>query len=250
MKLKKIAKKIYRKLLKKPYIKDKRYPAYWFNRVLGKQAAFLVQIGSNDGKTGDPLFPLLQKNKQWKALFVEPVPYLFQRLKKNYPDTSRFQFENVAINDGQSLEFHWVDPIIKEKEKDLPFWFDQIGSFNKQHIINELDGRLSPYIISEKLEGITLPTLFERHQVNQFEILHIDAESYDWIILSQLNQKKHMPSFILYEHNHLSKTDLQASFNFLNPNYQLFKIGIDVLAVHQKVGHRTLTEMKKVLKQQ
>lgn len=244
MKLKRIAKKIKRRLFGKPYIKDKRFPAYWFHRVLEKRAAFLVQIGSNDGKTGDPLFELLQKNKAWKGLFVEPVPYLFQRLKKNYPDTSRFQFENAAINDGQALEFHWVDPIIKEKEKDLPFWYDQIGSFNKEHIINVLDNKLEPYIISQTLEGITLATLFERHQVKEFDILHIDTEGYDWKVLSQLNRKKYAPTFILYEHLHLSEEAITASYDFLKADYQLFKIGIDILAVHQKVGKAVLEEME------
>lgn len=245
MKLKRIVKKIKRRLFDKPYIKDKRFPAYWFHQILGKQAAFLVQIGSNDGKTGDPLFELLQKNQQWKALFVEPVPYLFERLQKNYPNTKRFHFENAAINEGEALEFHWVDPIIIEKEKDLPFWYDQIGSFNKKHIINVLDNKLEPYIISKTLEGITLNTLFERQQIQQFDILHIDTEGYDWNVLSQLNQEKYKPTFILYEHLHLSKADLEASYAFLNPNYQLFKIGIDVLAVHQKVGQDILRDMEK-----
>ena len=27
------------------------------------------------------LYHLIQKNKNWKALFVEPVPYLFERLE-------------------------------------------------------------------------------------------------------------------------------------------------------------------------
>ncbi len=57
MGLKKLLKRIKRRLNKKTFIKDKRYPAYWFDKLLGKESAFLVQIGSNDVKTGDPLYP-------------------------------------------------------------------------------------------------------------------------------------------------------------------------------------------------
>ena len=132
-----------RKILQKPFVKDKRYPAFWMDQLLGNEAAFLVQIGSNDGKTGDPLFPLLQKNKNWRALFVEPIPETFKKLKSNYPDTKRFRFENVAINEGQKMTFYSVDPAAKKSLPDLPYWFDQLGSFSKEHILSHFDGALA-----------------------------------------------------------------------------------------------------------
>lgn len=38
----------------------------------------IIQIGSNDGKSGDPLYSFIMKNKKSKAIFVEPVPYCFK----------------------------------------------------------------------------------------------------------------------------------------------------------------------------
>ena len=73
-------------------------PSYWLPKLVICKKAQIVQIGSNDGKTGDPLYPLLNSHPEWKALFVEPVPYLFKRLKNSYPDTTRFTFENAAIS--------------------------------------------------------------------------------------------------------------------------------------------------------
>ncbi|MEM1318952.1 MAG: FkbM family methyltransferase [Bacteroidota bacterium] len=234
-----------RQLFKKPFLQDQRYPPYWFDQLLGGQAAFLVQIGSNDGKTGDPLYPLLQKHPSWKALFVEPVPYVFEQLRKNYPDHQRFRFENVAINKGEQLSFHWVDPKARDTYPDLPYWFDQLGSFDKQHILKHFDGKLAPFIISKELEGIPLPTLFERNQVQQIDILHIDTEGYDWTILSQLDLAQHRPKFILYEHNHLSSADLEASKAFLREDYWLFEIGIDMLAVRRDLEKGYLKRIKK-----
>ncbi len=247
MKLRTLLARVKRNFLKKPFLEDQRYQPYWFNKLLGNKAAFLVQIGSNDGKTGDPLYPLLQKHSNWKALFVEPVPYVFEHLKINYPNRDRFRFENVAINKGERLTFYWVDPKASESLPDLPFWFDQLGSFDKQHILKHFDGQLEPFIISQELEGITLPSLFERNQIEHIDILHIDTEGYDWTILSQLNLQNHQPKFILYEHNHLSKADFQASCDFLKKDYLLFKIGIDMLAMSKMLDPAFLKEAQKGL---
>ena len=232
-----------RNLLKKPFIKDKAYPPYWFDRSLSGENAYLVQIGSNDGKTGDPLYPLLQKNKHWKALFVEPVPYSFEKLKSNYPNQDRFRFENAAINDGTRLTFYWVDPNAKNVLPDLPYWYDQLGSFDKQNIVKHLDGVLEPFIRSRELEGFTLQQLFDHNKIEQVDILHIDTEGYDWKILSQLNFDKYEPKFILFEYQHLTASELKSAFNFLKKKYQLFNVGIDLLAVHKDWNQHLLAKM-------
>lgn len=234
-----------RKLFEKPFLKDPAFPAFWFDKSLSAKAASLVQIGSNDGKTGDPLYPLLQKNKNWKALFVEPVPYSFEKLQNNYPDKKRFQFENVAINDGTQLTFYWVDHKAKQALPDLPYWYDQLGSFDRQHILNHLDGALEPFILSANLEGLTLQQLFDRNEIKEIDILHIDTEGYDWKILSQLNLKKYQPAFILFEYNHLAKDELNAAIAMLNPQYKLFNLGIDLLAVHAQINEKWIDKMTK-----
>ena len=134
------------------------------------------------------------------------------------------------------------DPEAKQHIPDLPYWFDQLGSFDKQHIIKHFEGRLVPYIISKELEGITLPILLDRNNVNVIDLLHIDTEGYDWNILSQLDLEKFTPKFIMFEHNHLSSDALKNAFDFLSDQYFLFKSGIDVLAVNRDLPAAFLTE--------
>src|SRR2546422_396902 len=75
----------------------------------------------NDGKTGDPIHSLLADHPSWHALLVEPVPLLFERLKRNYTDASRFRFENVAITErAGTSRFYYVDERAKENFPDLP----------------------------------------------------------------------------------------------------------------------------------
>jgi FkbM family methyltransferase len=243
--LRTILARIKRKLFQQPFIKDKRYTAYWMDRLLDPNDTFLVQIGSNDGKTGDPLYPLLQKHQNWKALFVEPVPYSFKKLKENYPDSNRFRFENVAINEGTSMVFYWVDSKAKETLPDLPYWFDQLGSFDKTHITKHFDGALAPFVKSTLLEGLNLKTLFQRNNISNISVLHIDTEGYDWKILSQLDLNQFEPRFILFEQNHLSKEEREEAISFLDKKYHVLILGIDMLAVHKSLPEQEVIDMKK-----
>lgn len=245
----KIIRPVKKSLLDKSYINDKKYPAFWFQKMLGEKAVFVVQIGSNDGKTNDPLYPLFKKNQQWKGLFVEPIPVFFEKLTKNYPDQTRFTFENVAINQGAKMPFYYLDTAAAKNEiSDLPFWAEQLGSFDKEHILKHLEGRLEPWIISQEIEGISLPTLLSRNKIKSIDILHVDAEGYDWKILSQLDLRQFLPTFILFEYHHLPQNELENAHDFLNKKYELFYSGIDMLAVNRSVGEGILKEMSKYMK--
>jgi len=72
-------------------------------KIVRSEKAVIIQIGSNDGVSNDPVHELLLEREKWSAVFVEPVPYVFDRLKSNYPSSSRFVFENSLINGGLLL---------------------------------------------------------------------------------------------------------------------------------------------------
>lgn len=233
----------YRQLTRKPYGKNPRYPAYWFNRARGGQETFVLQIGSNDGKTNDPLHALLQEHAQWRALLVEPIPYISERLRENYPDETRFQIATVAINAGKDLPFYYVDPIAKQQHPELPPWFDQLASFDRTHLTRHLDGILEPYIRVLDVRGITLEDLLKEQEVTQVDILHIDTEGYDWKVLQQLNLQAFQPDFILFERAHLSPQALNAAIDFLTPKYEVFSTDIDALGVSRRLPADIRTEL-------
>lgn len=196
--------------------------------------AQIVQIGSNDGMQGDPLFEVLKSRPNWKALFVEPVPYVFERLIANYGDSPNYRFCNAAINNGERMTFYYVDSSANEHLANLPFWYDQLGSFNRDHIVNHLDGILEPYILEASVDGCSLADLFSKYSVSSIDLLHIDTEGYDWKILSQLNLSEITPTMILFERAHLSKTDKIEAVAFLKNDYFLYHYGMDALAIHKK----------------
>ena len=61
-----------------------------------KRNVFFVQVGSNDGIRADPLYPWIIKYC-WRGILIEPVQYLFEKLKHNYRDREGLIFENAAI---------------------------------------------------------------------------------------------------------------------------------------------------------
>jgi FkbM family methyltransferase len=210
---------------------ETRSPQYLLSQCVASAEGQVVQIGSNDGETNDPIRQLLLSRHQWRALFVEPVPYLYERLTRNYPCDPRFVFENVAVSDEKAAAFYWVDASAKQHLPDLPPWFDQLGSFQREHITKHLNGILEPFIVSATVRCMTLSELLVDHAIRQVDILHIDTEGHDWKVLSQLDLTACVPDVILYEHRHLSQADKQSSLRFLEGKYDLYDLGRDYFAI-------------------
>lgn len=224
-------------------------PAVWIEKILIQDSAFIVQVGSNDGVNGDPLHDLIQKNKNWEALFIEPVPYLFEKLKINYKNQSRFIFENVAINDGSNQKFYYVRDSVKNNLPDLPIWHDQLGSFKRENITNHLNGILKPFIEETLVNGATLKSVLNKNGIETIDLLHIDAEGYDWVVLSQVDLIKFTPKIILYEHKHLSIEEKNNSLEFLKDNnYSVFKLGSDFISIKMNTTNFKILKKLKGIK--
>jgi FkbM family methyltransferase len=241
----KFLRKVKRRLTNKPYLKDPARVGYWFDAVIGPGPARLVQIGSNDGKTGDPLYPIFQKHPAWRGLLVEPIPYIFAKLKANYPAPDRFDLANVAIGENGKLPFYYVDKSAINDLPDLPYWYDQLGSFDRGHIVKELDGVLEPYIRSMEVESMDLGSLLDRYGIADIDVLHIDAEGYDWKVLQQLDLTRFKPTFILCEHHHLNLEERKAALAFLALDYEVFRVGIDWLAARRDLVPEYLAPLTK-----
>jgi hypothetical protein len=57
----------------------------------------MVNVGACDGALFDDVTPWLHRIAGARAVLVEPIPYNQKRLRANYPDTSRFIIEPVAV---------------------------------------------------------------------------------------------------------------------------------------------------------
>ena len=197
-----------------------------------------AQIGANDGLHGDPLNRHIKQRSNWQGLFVEPVPYAFVRLQKNYGSNPKFKFAQSAINAEKTQRtFYYVSEKAKAAlGKELPPWYDQLGSFDKEHILKHLDGKLEPYIVSAELNCMPLQDIFDEHQVTHLDLVHIDTEGFDFEVLKQLDLSRYQPTAVLYEHKHLNLGDQTAAQNLLKAaGYEIKVFGNDTLAT--KTNH-------------
>jgi FkbM family methyltransferase len=199
------------------------------SRILPADAC-LVKIGANDGYLDDPTAQLLRRRPAMRCVFVEPVPQLLSRARQRWGTDPRFNYVQAAINDGSAAEFYYVDDSAKAQLPDLHIDPDQLGSFDRQHILKHPDGeRLAPFIRSLAVEGMSLDALLQVTKLTRLDILHVDAEGWDWRILSQLDLNRWQPAYILFEHIHLTEEERDEAKVRLSPGYDLEVFGTDWL---------------------
>lgn len=216
-------------------------------KYLCTKSRSIVQIGANDGVSGDPLFALANRYRNWKLLLVEPVPYLFEELKRNYGNDARFAFENAAISpEGKPLTFHTIKRSSIYENGGLDRIYNQIGSFDKDHLIKLGGIEIEPHIEAIEVECMSLAELLRKHHLVRIDALLVDAEGYDWKVIQQLDLDIFKPSIIYFEHSNLSSSEKEAAISFVRDYYDIFQFGINYLCIKSKlVSKADLKQLRK-----
>lgn len=197
--------------------------------LLSKKPVKFVQIGANDGQLNDPIYPFIKQGK-WKGILVEPLPPLFEKLKKTYAGIDGLVFENVGITDSDgNMGFYFLPPEYNE-----PDWLQQIGTFDKKAIEINLETlpQLVPKVQTTTVSTISLNTLFTRNKVKEVDVLLIDAEGFEYKILKQLQSVSVKPAIIVFEWGCMEKLEYDLLIKLLSDQeYELFQHGGDILAL-------------------
>lgn len=220
----KIVEFLRQKLIHSTVIKGFLYRIYWLGdkskiRVAlleiakKKKNIFLVNIGANDGLTNDPLRELVI-TKKWKGLMVEPIPYIFERLKKTYKNKKGILLENAAVSNVNGTTNFWYI----EKTRELRSGEDQIGSFDKKIVLKSIEecNFSKKHLIKGEIRCLTLKKLLTKHKIKKIDVFSIDTEGFDYEIIKQIDFKKFKPQLIIFEHCHLNLKDKKACFGLLN----------------------------------
>lgn len=190
-----------------------------------------VQVGSNDASYGDSIMEYVLANG-WQGVLVEPVPYVFERLKRRHGRNPRFKLENVAIGQREGeLPFYCLEPM---EHPPTPY-YDQMGSFSREHIEKHerFQPGLSQHIREIKVRCITLTSLLKQHGLNRLDLLHVDAEGYDFDVLQSLDFGWCTPRMVLFESGHLPPAQrVQCEAFLLARGYRVVYEGRDCLALH------------------
>jgi FkbM family methyltransferase len=176
--------------------------------------AIFIQIGANDGFTGDPLNPLITRSDtRWRGVLVEPVADLFAKLSERYGHNPALRLERAAIgeHDG-TIEIHRLQTTGGDS-----LWLQQLPSLDRallQRNASEF-GQPERPTVTEVVPCLSVATLLTRHQIEHCDLLVIDAEGWDWRLLRQFDLARLRPKLILYEHQHLAPEERAQAHQFL-----------------------------------
>jgi FkbM family methyltransferase len=192
--------------------------------------AVFIEVGSNDGEQHDHLRPFI-RSRPWTGIMVEPVPYVFERLRGNYGDLDRVSLENAAIadRDGELPFYHLAEAPAGERER-MPTWYDGIGSFSREVVLDHARHipDISDRIVRTDVPSMTLASLCRKHRVESLDLLLIDTEGYDYELIRSIDLAAQHPRMIVYEHFHLSPEDRIACRRLLGrQGYETMEEGFD-----------------------
>ena len=169
----------------------------------------LVVIGAHSGLF---LKDLVSEYQDQNILLVEPVPYNYEILNSEYKDNPKITICKNAIIDKSKKDFFYYvkkDSITKLGKH----WASQIGSFDKNHILNHKNKR---FAIKEddieiiQIEFITFDDLIQKYSIKSIDKLQIDVEGAEYKIMNSINFQKIEINKILFESKHFDGTFVEG----------------------------------------
>ena len=165
----------------------------------------LVVIGAH---SGIHIKDLISEYANQKVLLVEPVPYNYKILENDYKNNENiFISRNAIFDEAKKDNFYHVK---KESIKKLgKHWASQIGSFDKNHILNHKNKRFDikdDDIQITEVEFITFQDLVKKYSINSINKLQIDVEGAEYKIMNSIDYNKIKIKNIFFESKHFDGT--------------------------------------------
>jgi FkbM family methyltransferase len=189
---------------------------------------FFVNIGANDGVVADPTYPFIRKYG-WRGIAVEPVPYVFEQLERNYAGLDGVILEQAAISNRQ--ESFWY---VEQGSGTIDYIAQGMGSLDRDRLLETIKAnRLlaahssprPPYpkdlpppicatdahdgpIISDRMEQfvtelrptcLSFAQLLDKHGVGWVDFVNIDVEGRDHEVFFSIDFERVRPSVICVE---------------------------------------------------
>jgi FkbM family methyltransferase len=207
-----------------------------FHLLQHNPKAVIWQIGAADGIMADPLRPLMV-NFDPQAVLIEPNPYMFDRLLKNYASNKNVKAINAVFGGLRGrMVLNAINPE-KVMERNLPEWALGISSAFKDR--NAIGGRTeTPEMavrIQECVETIEVDQVDVHHVLASSgypapDILVVDVEGMDFEVIRCIVEAGIAPGIIHFEICCLPGDELKKLHGLLASRYLMFQFGNDVTA--------------------
>jgi FkbM family methyltransferase len=208
-----------------------------------------VEVGAGDGVTADHLRPFAAR-AGWRGIMVEPVPYVFERLRRNYADIQGVSLENVAISDRDgSVTFHYLaEPARGER---VPDRYHLLGSLSRDLLLrNPGVPDAERRVVTTELPSVTFASLCEEHGVESLDVLVIDAEGHDCEILARVDIDGLRPRVLAYEDVHVPEAEAgEARARLERLGYECLQEGFDTWCVDTRPDDSVTASWRRVVEE-
>jgi FkbM family methyltransferase len=198
-------------------------------RVLAGRGTDLtfLQIGANDGMTGDPIHAFVTKYG-FRGVVIEPQPVEFVKLQETYRSYPSIVCEQAAIapSDGAMNLYHFVPG------PGVPEWAHLLTSFSPDVLrtnFQDIHGDIEPISVP----ALSIPTLLAKHNLDVVDLVQIDTEGFDFEIIKHL--LPHLrPTILHFESALLLPSERHACAVLLaESGYTVTRNGGDTLAYRE-----------------
>jgi FkbM family methyltransferase len=191
-----------------------------------------LNIGSMDGVMFDEMIGYTNMYN-FNVLYVEPIPYLFDRLKSNIGDVGLFENSAISDYDGE-IEMMTIDKEVIDSGLIHSCFYGMSAVYPPKNGLGSEGDRLTveKYGKLVKVPCITFDTLMDKHKLNNFDILKVDAEGHDFKIFKQIDFKKYTPKVIRLEWINLSEQEQSEIIEIFKTNDFIYEIsGQDIVGL-------------------
>ena len=204
---------------------------------------FFIQVGANDGKSGDPLFPLIREFG-WRGVLIEPQRRVYETLLARHPDSPGLAFENVAIAEEEGVRDLFVIAFSNER------WATGLASLDRRHLerhlrngyvrrraAGALPDRAADCITTQRVRTTTFDALLDKHRPEKIHLLQIDAEGYDHHLLRLFDFGRFRPALVQFEQHVMDADQRESSLRLIGERgYVSFSCGVNVAAVQAPIA--------------
>ena len=207
----------------------------------------IVQIGANDGRVNDPIYPFATRYPdRTHLLLIEPQAQLIPSLSENYEFHTSKTIVRVAVGAEGILDLFSVSPdawpyLNVPYARGWPEYRAPTGitSVDKAHVarwLNQyLDSRISveDAIVRIQVESKALVDIIDEAEYGRFvDVLQVDTEGFDDQVIYHSSLDLLRPPIINFEHENLDEERVRTLFRYLrHRGYVLIRDRRDTLCL-------------------
>jgi FkbM family methyltransferase len=192
------------------------------NELLCNASPTFLQIGAFDG-VGDDDFRELIVRHRLRGVLVEPQPGAFAKLQETYANQRQVTLLQAAIGECEGQRELYV-------RRDTT---SMAASFDRGHLRRH--GIPDAEITTISVPCHTVASALAAADMENVDILQVDAEGYDWPIIRSLDFARIRPAVIRFEYRNMRHSDADECLRHLSSQgYRFLLEPRDIIAVRER----------------